>query len=49
MASPWQSIAADALGSHGLGSVRSEWSQRFEIVAWIDGFADLQTLVVVRK
>lgn len=35
--------------SHGLGYVRSKWSQLFEIVDWIDGFADLQTLVVVRK
>lgn len=35
--------------SHGLGYVRSHWSRYFEIVDWIDGFADLQTLVVVRK
>lgn len=35
--------------SHGLGYVRSQWSRLFEIVDWIDGFADLQTLVIVRK
>jgi SAM-dependent methyltransferase len=35
--------------SHGCGYVRSKWSQYFNIVDWIDGFADLQTLVVVRK
>lgn len=35
--------------SHGLEYVRSTWSRLFEIVDWIDGFADLQTLVIVRK
>ncbi len=35
--------------SHGLRYVRANWSRLFEIVDWIDGFADLQTLVVVRK
>jgi SAM-dependent methyltransferase len=35
--------------SHGMGYVRSAWSGLFEIVDWIDGFAGMQTLVVVRK
>lgn len=35
--------------SHGLEYVRSTWSGLFEIIDWIDGFADLQTLVIARK
>ncbi len=35
--------------SHGLQYVHAIWSNFFEIVDWIDGFADLQTLVIVRK
>lgn len=35
--------------SHGLKYILSTWSRSFEIVDWIDGFADLQTLVIVRK
>lgn len=35
--------------SHGQGYVRSTWSELFEIVDWIDGFADLQSFVIVRK
>lgn len=35
--------------SHGLKYILSTWARSFEIVDWIDGFADLQTLVIVRK
>lgn len=35
--------------SHGRGYVWATWSKLFEIIDWIDGFADLQSLVIVRK
>jgi SAM-dependent methyltransferase len=35
--------------SHGFDYVSRHWSRFFEIVDWIDGFADMQTLVVLRK
>ncbi len=35
--------------SHGFDYVCSVWSGMFKVVDWIDGFADLQTLVIVRK
>jgi predicted SAM-dependent methyltransferase len=35
--------------SHGHDYVRSHWGSFLDVVDWIDGFADLQTLVILRK
>jgi len=52
----WLNVGVDASSvgsyrtvSHTINYIRQHWARDFEVLDWIPGFADLQTLVVLRR